>query len=326
MNIITQVQVTAPPRETHPIIQCINKKKLSKLKQFLKGNNINGLYPCTKCNDYITPLIAAVINHNEDICTFLLNKGADANALSQNGLTALHYVSLFKAPLVFVRMLLVKKPELNVCSFIQPCTPLQYAAINHREDLVKELISAGALVALLPINDAKCMSYNKKISEMIHHIASSGDELCSKIKYFFDMHMAVREKTAEEVFKTFDSHMLEEDPQTHLAMIETLFNVTGRGAEKYRQDCFRWLKDTGNLNSYIERAVSRFPNIPQEFVNQAIISLHAVFCTLEEIQNDQALAIIPQLLKRLCSKERPDVCELVLKNNLCDNTENQRHN
>ncbi|XP_070785861.1 serine/threonine-protein kinase/endoribonuclease IRE1-like [Enoplosus armatus] len=107
--------------------------------------------------------------------------------------------------------------------------------------------------------------------------------------------------------------MLLEDPQTHLTIIETLFNGTGLDEEEYHQRSIKWLKDTGNLNTYIAGVVSRFPNIFQENINQPIVSLYAVLCTVEDIPNEQALAIIPHLLTQLCSKERPDLCEVILQ-------------
>ncbi|XP_037615224.1 uncharacterized protein LOC119481960 isoform X3 [Sebastes umbrosus] len=314
MNIFTQLQVTVPPRQTHPIIQCIINNNLKKLKKLLKDNSINLVYPCSECNDYITPLIAAVVHHNRDIFTFLLQEGADPNGASQADLSPLHYVSLSKAPIAFVRKLLDAKADPNGWNFIelQRFTPLQIAAINDRDDVMKVLISAGALVTLLPVTDPEQI-HNEKISRMIHNFASKGDELCSKITYFLDMEIAVRGGSPEEVFKTFDSHMLLEDPRNHLTMIEMLFTVTGRNKEKYSQASIKWLKDTENVNTYIAGAVSRFPNIPERDVRRAVDSLHAVFCTMEDIPNEQALAIIPQLLNQLCSKERPDICEDVLQ-------------
>ncbi|XP_041821252.1 serine/threonine-protein kinase/endoribonuclease IRE1-like [Chelmon rostratus] len=116
-----------------------------------------------------------------------------------------------------------------------------------------------------------------------------------------------------EVSKTSENHMLWVDPQTHLTMIETPFNVTGHDAEKKRQERIKWLIDTVNVTAYIKSAATRFPHVAQEFVYSAIIALRAVFCTMEEIPNDLALAIIPQLLDQLHSKERPDIWEAVLK-------------
>ncbi|XP_051284441.1 uncharacterized protein LOC127379192 isoform X4 [Dicentrarchus labrax] len=311
MNVITQLEFV-PPKDTHPLIQCIFDNKLKKLKTLLKDNDINQLYPCRRLKDYVTPLTAAVVNHNMDIWTYLLCQGADPNQASPTGLTPLHYVSLSKAPLVFVVKLLEAKANPDVWS-LQRVSPLQTAAINDRDDVVKELISVGAMVTLLPVTDPIHMTQNKKISQMIHNLASKGDELCCKIKYFLDMEIAVRGEPPEEVFKTFDSHMLQEDTQTHLTMIEMLFNLNGPGREKYREGCIKWLKNTENVNTYIAGAVSRLPNIPAIHVKRAIDSLHAVICTIEDIPNEQALAIIPQLLGRLCSEEKPDIWEAVLQ-------------
>ncbi|XP_037615219.1 uncharacterized protein LOC119481959 isoform X2 [Sebastes umbrosus] len=312
--LAAQLKVTVPPTETHPIIQCINKKDTKKLKKLIKDNNINEVYPSREKNDYITPLIAAVVNHNCDIFTFLLQEGADPNKASQTGFTPLHYVSLSKAPLLFVEKLLEAKADPNGGILRKIITPLQTAAINDRDDVLKVLISAGAEVTLLRLTDPKHNIHNEKISQMIHNLASKGDELCSKIRYFLDMEVAVQSGgPPDKVFKTFDSHMLLEEPQTHLTMIEELFNLNGPDAEKYRQGCIKWLKDTGNLNSYIADAVCRFPNIPQEHVPLAIGSLYTVFCTMEDIPNEQALAIIPQLLNQLCSIEIPDICKVVLQ-------------
>ncbi|XP_019208027.1 uncharacterized protein LOC106096440 isoform X1 [Oreochromis niloticus] len=317
MNIITQVQLTvSPPTETHPIIQCITNNDLKELKKLLKNNNVNGVYPCSKWSDYITPLISAVVNHNTDICSYLLSQGADPNIPSQHLWTPLHYVSLSKAPLYFVDLLLEAKASLDGWSSPvqqQKFTPMQTAAINDREDIMKRLISAGALVTLPSKKDAQWLINSKKISQMINHLASNGDRVCSQNRHFLDMEIAICEKTSDEVFKIFNSHMLLEHPRSHLTMIEILFTVTGRGKDKYCQACIKWLKETGNVNTYIVGAASRFPNIPKTHVEAAVESLSAVFCTMENISNEHAVAIIPQLLKLLCLKERPDIYESVLQ-------------
>uniref|UniRef100_A0A671YUT1 Serine/threonine-protein kinase ppk4-like n=1 Tax=Sparus aurata TaxID=8175 RepID=A0A671YUT1_SPAAU len=312
MNIIRQLQLTAPPTETHHIIQCVIDNNLKKLKKLLKENNINDIYSCIKCNDLISPLTAAVVTHNRDIFTFFLEQGANPNNVSQKFFTPLHYVSLSQAPLFFVEKLLEAKANPDGCN-LQPVTPLQAAAINDREDVVKVLISAGAAVTELLVSHPQHVTHNEKITGIIHKLASKGDKLCSEITYFLDVAIAVQSKTPEQVFKTFDSHMLLEDPRTHLNMIEGLFTVTGRNVEKYRQGSIKWLKDTGNLNTYIKGAVRRFPNILKEHVNHAIITLYAVLCTVEEIPNEQAQALVSKLLDQLCLNERPDVCEAVLQ-------------
>uniref|UniRef100_A0A671YYD3 Serine/threonine-protein kinase ppk4-like n=1 Tax=Sparus aurata TaxID=8175 RepID=A0A671YYD3_SPAAU len=312
MNINPQFQLTAPPTGTHRIIQCVFDNNLKRLKRLLKENDINELYPCTTCNDYITPLTAAVVTHNWDIFTFLLRQGANPNNVSEQGFTPLHYVSMYDAPLDFVEELLEARANPDGWD-LHPYTPLHTAAINNRHDVAKVLISAGALVTHLDGTHPQHVTDNVKITRLIHKLASKGDKLCSEIRYFLDVEIAVQSKTQEQVFKTFHSHMLLEHPQTHLTINEVLFTEPGPDGEKYRQGSIKWLKDTGNLNTYIEGAVRRIPNIRKEYVHDTIITLHAVLCTVEEITNEQAQALVPKLLDRLRLKERPDVCETVLQ-------------
>ncbi|KAF3698018.1 Serine/threonine-protein kinase/endoribonuclease IRE1 [Channa argus] len=171
-------------------------------------------------------------------------------------------------------------------------------AVKDREDLGKE--SADACVTVLPLTHPEQSK-----------VGANEQELCSRKRLFVDMEVAVQSKPPEEVFKTFDSHMLQEDPHTHLTMIETLFNVTVPHSEKYQLESIKWLKDSGNLNSYIASVTCRLSNIPEEHVNSAIVTLNAVFCTMEEIPQDQALSISLQLLGQVGS-ERPDVQESLL--------------
>ncbi|XP_030287490.1 probable serine/threonine-protein kinase ireA isoform X2 [Sparus aurata] len=178
---------------------------------------------------------------------------------------------------------------------------------------MKKLSSAGALVTLLPDTDSKHITYNEKICQMVHKLASEGNELCRKMRYFLDLETAMQRKTPEEVLKTFDFHMLRVNPQTHLTIIEMLFNFTGRGKEKYSQGSVKWLKDTEKVNTYITGAVSRLSNIPKTELKRSIDCLHAVFCTMEEIPNEQAEALIPKLLDNLCSWVKPDICQAVLQ-------------
>ncbi|CAI5668666.1 unnamed protein product [Oreochromis niloticus] len=319
MNIISQLHLAvSSPTETHPIIQCINNNDLKELSKLLKDSNVNGVYPCSNLGDYITPLISAVVNHNTDICSYLLSQGADPNMPSQLRWTPLHYVSMSKAPLYFVDLLLEAKANPDGWSALpvqqQKLTPLQVATIKDREDIMKRLISVGALVTLpSKTDDPQWLINSKKLSKMTNQFASNGDEVCSQIRHFLDVEIAAYEKTPDEVFKMFNSHMLLEHPQTHLTITELLFTVTGRGNDTYCQACIKWLKETGNVNTHIVGAASRFPNIPQTHVGRAVESLSAVFYTMDQIKDEHAVAIIPRLLKLLRLKERPHICAAVLQ-------------
>ncbi|XP_058480297.1 uncharacterized protein LOC131456215 [Solea solea] len=293
--------------ETHPIIKCVIDDDFKNLKKLLKISDINNLLTCVESNDSITPLIAAVASCKWDIFIWLLNVDANPNVVSKNGFTALHYVSQSQAPPKFVRKLIEAKADPNVViqnAFGQKVklSPLQIAIMHDREDIVKELLSAGALVDVFPVNYPELIHSNGKLVQVMNRLASSGDELCSKLRKIVELKIALQMKTPKEVFETFGSYMLYEDPQTHLTIIELLCCVTGKYTEKYQQLSINWVKKPEMFNSYIKGAVSRLPNIPEVYLYVPIKCLLAVFCTMEEISTEQALVIIPQLLDQLKPK------------------------
>ncbi len=63
--------------------------------------------------DEITLLIAAVVNHMEDICISLLQEGAETNRLSNNCFIPLDYVSTSNTQLIFMEKLLEAKADPN---------------------------------------------------------------------------------------------------------------------------------------------------------------------------------------------------------------------
>ncbi|KAJ0055543.1 hypothetical protein NL108_005358 [Boleophthalmus pectinirostris] len=164
------------------------------------------------------------------------------------------------------------------------------------------LLSAGALITSIPADNKN----NKKLLEMIGILASEGNELCSKVRCFLELEIFACEKTPEDVFKTFDSDMLNEHPQNHLIMIEFLLTMKSPYNEKF----IKWLKQNDYLYSYIENIVERFPNIPDVNIPVAISSLHTVSCTLDEIPLEQTVSIIPHLLHQL---KKMNLCHVVLQ-------------
>ncbi|XP_029382382.1 serine/threonine-protein kinase/endoribonuclease IRE2 [Echeneis naucrates] len=134
------------------ILECIRSSNLQEFQDLLNNHDINNVYRCPLWQDGMTPLIAAVVHHREDILDFLLKNGADPNMKSEKKWTALHYVSLSEAPLVFVKKLLEAKAHPNGDAQ-QPLTPLQIAAVKGRLDVIKELQSAGASPTMSPVTD-----------------------------------------------------------------------------------------------------------------------------------------------------------------------------
>ncbi|KAK0132091.1 Serine/threonine-protein kinase ppk4 [Merluccius polli] len=293
-------------QETHPIIQCIISNKPDELKRLLKKHDIDGIYPCKELKDEVSPLIAAVAFEKESIFSFLLRKAANPNTISRNRWAPLHCASFDKVPLFFVQKLLAAKAEPNgaIDNLSEVVlTPVLAAAINDRDDIVEALIGAGAVVTTFPLTCLHYDAYDAKVSKMLHRLASNGVQICSQIKVFVDLDIAIRRKCPEEVFQLFDHVMLLENPQTQITVLDVLLSASGPNETEYRSKGIKWLKDKNKLNLYIEDAVKRFPNLSKELQPLVVRNLHFLFCTLAEIPNNVSLMLIPKLLELLSTKK-----------------------
>lgn len=221
-----QLQVPAVPRKTDPIIKCIIDNKLKRLCQLLKGRDINSLYSSEVWKDDVTPLIAAVICKNEEICSHLLKESADPNKHSTNGQTPLHYAALTTGvPLSIVERLIAAKANPDGHG-LQKFTPLQCAVYCGHEDIVKALIEAGAsAVKHYGLNP----ELDKKVETMMCQLYSQGE--MTEIYIHFSFHCAVRTKKQTEVYRVYKEHFFQEDPFEHLIYFEHYFNVIGPSEE-----------------------------------------------------------------------------------------------
>ncbi len=265
------IPVPVEPRKTDTLIQCIIENKFKKLCKSIKGRGINGLYPSEVWNDDVTPLTAAVLCRNEEICCYLLKESADPNKPSTNGQTPLHYAALTGVPLSIVKRLLAAKADPNGCQS-QMYTPLQYGAYRDRGDIVKALIVAGAS----PDNNNYGVNpeLDKKVERMIHQLSSHGG-VFEKVHLFFSLFCAVRTKNQTEVFSVYKEHFFQKHPFIHTILFELYYSVIGQGAEQYHQSAIKWLKDTKSADRYIEGVIKRFPKIPQKHWPVALNCLNA---------------------------------------------------
>ncbi len=289
------IPVPVVPRKTDPLIQCIIENKLKKLCKLIRGRDINGLYPSELWNDDVTPLTAAVICRNEEICSYLLKKLADPNKPSTKGQTPLHYAALTPGvPLSIVERLLAAKANPNGCQS-QIYTPLQYGVDHNHEDIVKALIKAGAS----PENKYGVNpELDKKVERMIHQLSKQG-EVFEKVHLFFSLFCAVPTKNQTEVFRDYKEHFFQEDPFIHTILFEHYYSVSGQGAEQYRQSAIKWLKDTKSADRYIEGVIKRFPKISQDHWLIALNCLNAALCVSEIITSQVFNKLVPILTNRL---------------------------
>ncbi len=292
MEFLLPVPFAAPapggPRKTDPLIQCIIDNKLKKLLKLIGGRDINGLYSSEVWEDDVTPLTAAVICRNEEICSYLLKKSADPNKPSTNGWTPLHYAALNEVPLSIVRRLLAANanPDGNEAQIFNP---LQCAVDRDREDIVKALIEAGAS----PENNyRRHPELDKKVERTIHQLSSLG-EVFEKVYLFFSVACALRTKKQTDVYRDFKEHFFQEHPFIHTILFEHYCFVSGPGADQYYQSVTKWLKDTKSADRHIEGVIKRFPNIPQKHWPVALKCMYVALCVSESIS--------PQLVSDLVS-------------------------
>uniref|UniRef100_A0A673L4S8 Probable serine/threonine-protein kinase irlB n=1 Tax=Sinocyclocheilus rhinocerous TaxID=307959 RepID=A0A673L4S8_9TELE len=299
------------PRKTDPLIKCIIKNKAERLSKLIRGRDINGLYPSEDWKDDITLLTAAVLNLNEEICSYLLKESADPNKPSINGLTPLHYATLTPGvPLSIVKRLLAAKPNPNGHES-QFATPLQCAVDHDREDIVKALIEAGAS----PIrNYGVNPELDKKVERMIHQL-SSQSEVFEKVYISFSFSCAVQTKKQTEVYRIYKEHFFQEDPFVHLIFFELYFGVIGPSAEQYHQSAIKWLKDTKNADRYIEGVIKRFPRISQEHWRIALNCLNAALRISKNNYPQVFSDLVPILTNCLqhSGNEREKINHLILK-------------
>uniref|UniRef100_A0A8C8K3Z8 Protein kinase domain-containing protein n=1 Tax=Oncorhynchus tshawytscha TaxID=74940 RepID=A0A8C8K3Z8_ONCTS len=301
-ELLARLVISEP---TDPIIKCIINNNLERLKKLIRGKDINALYPCVELQDEVTPLMAAVAFSNQEICTFLLGKGADPNKPSKRFLAPLHYAGLRKVPVNIVTTLLEAKADPNGLAE-QPFFPIQLA--HDRDDIVKELLKSGALMWL---NHGVHPAIDQKLARIIGNFAKES-EFFSKIKLFLHFAQAIRQTSPTDVFKHYDLHLLEENPQTHLTMIDMCFNIEGANEDEYFQKAIKWLNDSKKLVSYVEDVSKRLSTVPLKFRAGALKSLYRVVCAMKEIPNEVSLTLIPELVKLLSSKTEDYLVPLII--------------
>ncbi|XP_041928947.1 uncharacterized protein LOC121693533 isoform X1 [Alosa sapidissima] len=292
-------------RQTHPIIKCIFDNNLNKLNKLLKKYDINIKYPCAEWNDDVTPICTAVGCGNEELCTKLLKEGANLSIPSTRGLTPLIYALRSNVSINIFRQLLNGKADPN---FGLP-TPLTQAACNNRKDVARELLKHGAMPDSNYILNPNTDTF---ISDLLHEL-SAGNEQMSKYAYFFDIMCDSSKKRPEEIFQLYHQHFLDVHPRIQVTLFDKVFTAVGPHAPVYRQLGLKWLRESQNLDRYVEEAIKNFSKLPDTGHQQLVANnLRSALCIMEEIPLKFSRPLVPILLQCLTNAESPHHILLLL--------------
>lgn len=91
----------------------------------------------------LPPLHIALLREDQEMIQLLVDMGADVQAVSASGMTALHFATLRSHSVETIRLLLAKGAVVDVTN-MHALTPLYFSVLNGNEQGVRMLLEAGA--------------------------------------------------------------------------------------------------------------------------------------------------------------------------------------
>lgn len=137
-----------------------------------------------------TPLHAAMVNPNPEMIQVLLLNNADPNIKNSHKMTPLHLAVCKKNGLAVVRLLIEAGAKINKADKYGN-TPLHIAARYGYQDILEELLKAGANVAAMnnefqmPLALAKRFSHKHCANLLEHYGAIPEGTFCEIVKFSF---------------------------------------------------------------------------------------------------------------------------------------------
>jgi ankyrin repeat protein len=128
------------------------------------------------------PLIAAVRDKNETAVRLLLEHGADVNITLSDG-TPLLIRAVDSENVKILRMILAKKPKVNVTESVYGTTALDDAAAIGWQEMVKDLLEAGADPNLKARDGRTAVTFSPYRANIIEILADAGANVNARDKY-----------------------------------------------------------------------------------------------------------------------------------------------
>ena len=130
------------------------------LKEYLFCQNANYWYPLVSAqNDQFKHFFSSTIGHRK-LVQFLLNRGADPNAVDYGDITPLH-IAAECGHLNITKILIKHGAKVNAETRISKFTPLHKAVQQNWEDIIEILIQNGART------DVEDLLLGKTLSELM---------------------------------------------------------------------------------------------------------------------------------------------------------------
>jgi len=149
---------------------------IAEIRDWLQNNYFSVAHPTVKNNADIYPLILASQQGRGDVVQFLIKQGAELNVLDQYGNNAL-WAACYADSSDCIKALINAGIDMNHQNSVSGATALIFAASSDRENVVEQLLAAGADPGLKTHDDftALDLASTRKILKLLSKLVKSGD-------------------------------------------------------------------------------------------------------------------------------------------------------
>ncbi len=146
------------------------------IRDWLQNNYFSVAQPVVINNDGIYPLILASQQGRRDVIEFLLEQNAELNVIDQYGNNAL-WAACYADNSDCIAALIQAGININHQNSTSGATALMFAASSGREQVVEQLLAAGADPTLKSHDDftALDLASTRKILRLLSKLVKSGD-------------------------------------------------------------------------------------------------------------------------------------------------------
>ncbi|MGZ5077115.1 MAG: ankyrin repeat domain-containing protein [Methylobacter sp.] len=148
----------------------------TEIRDWLQNNYFSVAHPTQKNSNGVYPLILASQQGRGDVVRFLIEQDAELNGLDQYGNNAL-WAACYADSNDCIDALVNAGIDINHQNSVSGATALIYAASSGRENVVEQLLAAGADPDLKTQEDftALDLASTRKILKLLSKLVKSGD-------------------------------------------------------------------------------------------------------------------------------------------------------